>query len=181
MSTIFCLVKVSVTFSSAEANADTNTTANAAKIFHHLSSTLSPSVCLTISSSVCSIMSQLPNPHTGKPYSPAYHVMRLRAAELPVSGCMPVLLQAIRNNSVTIIVGETGSGKSTQLPKRILESMRASGVFGGDICLTQPRRLAAESVSLDTHYRFLSPREKSSLTMYKHRSPSASPGKWRCR
>ena len=97
-------------------------------------------------------MLQLPNPHTGRPYSPTYHVMRLRAAELPVSRRMPALLQTIRNNRVTIIVGETGSGKSTQLPKCILESMRASGVFGGDICLTQPRRLAAESVSLDTHY-----------------------------
>lgn len=96
-------------------------------------------------------MLQLPNPHTGKPCSPAYHVMRLRAAELPVSGHMSALLQIIRNNCVTVIIGETDSGKSTQLPKCILESMRASGVFEGEICLTQRRRLAAESVSLDTN------------------------------
>jgi HrpA-like RNA helicase len=91
-------------------------------------------------------MSQSPNPYTDKPYSAAYHVVHRQTRELPVSQRMPQLLETIQNNSVTILVGETGSGKSTQLAKYILESMYSA--FNGDICLTQPRKLAAESVSL---------------------------------
>jgi HrpA-like RNA helicase len=91
-------------------------------------------------------MSDLNNPHTQGPYSPACQILRWHAAQLPVSQHMPQLERTIRSNAVTILVGETGSGKSTQLPKYILESM--SDAVNGDICLTQPRKLAAESVSL---------------------------------
>ena len=124
------------------------------------------------------IMSLHFNPHTGRPYSPAYYFMRDRAAELPASGRMPELLQTIRTNPVTIIVGETGSGKSTQVPKRILESM--SDVINGDICLTQPRRLAAESVSLKTRCPLDFFTDRGSLKIFKHRSLSASPKEWKC-
>jgi len=90
-------------------------------------------------------MSQQDNPYTDQPYSAAHDVMHRQAAELPVSRRMSELLQTIRNSPVTIIVGETGSGKSTQIPKRILESL--PGVTHRDICLTQPRKLAAQFVS----------------------------------
>jgi len=92
-------------------------------------------------------MSRSINPYTGEPYSAAYHVMRKQAEVLPVSQSMPELLEAIRNNKVTIIVGEPGSGRSTQTPQRILEEL-PDVVGGKNICLTQPRRLAARSVSL---------------------------------
>ncbi|MEX2366560.1 MAG: ATP-dependent RNA helicase HrpA, partial [Pseudohongiellaceae bacterium] len=52
--------------------------------------------------------------------------------------------QAIDNNQVLIIAGETGSGKTTQIPKICLQAGR--GVAGA-IAHTQPRRLAARSVS----------------------------------
>jgi ATP-dependent helicase HrpA len=46
---------------------------------------------------------------------------------LPVSERRDELVAAIRDNQVVIVAGETGSGKSTQLPKICLEAGRASG------------------------------------------------------
>ncbi|PRW64589.1 ATP-dependent RNA helicase HrpA [Actinopolyspora mortivallis] len=64
--------------------------------------------------------------------------------ELPVTGRREDLLAAIRDNQVVVVAGETGSGKTTQLPKMCLELGR--GVFGS-IGHTQPRRLAARTVA----------------------------------
>src|SRR3954451_20844173 len=64
--------------------------------------------------------------------------------ELPVSARRDDLLAAIRDNQVVIVAGETGSGKTTQLPKLCLELGR--GVRGA-IGHTQPRRLAARTVA----------------------------------
>jgi ATP-dependent helicase HrpA len=64
--------------------------------------------------------------------------------ELPVSARREDLLQAIRDNQVVIVAGETGSGKTTQIPKMCLELGR--GVKGA-IGHTQPRRLAARTVA----------------------------------
>jgi ATP-dependent helicase HrpA len=64
--------------------------------------------------------------------------------DLPITGQRQELLDAIRRNQVVIVAGETGSGKSTQLPKMCLELGR--GVDGG-IGHTQPRRIAARSIA----------------------------------
>ncbi len=64
--------------------------------------------------------------------------------DLPVSDKLPELKEAIMNNQVIIVAGETGSGKSTQLPKICLDiGLGARGFIGH----TQPRRLAARSVA----------------------------------
>jgi ATP-dependent helicase HrpA len=64
--------------------------------------------------------------------------------ELPVSQRKDEILAAIRDNQVVIIAGETGSGKTTQLPKICLELGRGvEGMIGH----TQPRRLAARTVA----------------------------------
>ncbi|GAA5111300.1 ATP-dependent RNA helicase HrpA [Haloechinothrix salitolerans] len=65
-------------------------------------------------------------------------------AELPVSQRAEDLAAAIRDNQVVIVAGETGSGKTTQLPKICLDVGR--GVHG-TIGHTQPRRIAARSVA----------------------------------
>lgn len=65
-------------------------------------------------------------------------------AELPVSAEREHIIEAIRNNQVVIIAGETGSGKTTQLPKMCLE---ANPDTRGMIGCTQPRRIAATSVA----------------------------------
>ncbi|MFC0178962.1 ATP-dependent RNA helicase HrpA [Thorsellia kenyensis] len=63
---------------------------------------------------------------------------------LPVSQKREEILEAIKNNQVVIIAGETGSGKTTQIPKMCLELGRGiKGLIGH----TQPRRLAARAVA----------------------------------
>ena len=63
---------------------------------------------------------------------------------LPVSGRKEEIAAAIMANPVVIVCGETGSGKTTQLPKICLELGRGvQGLIGH----TQPRRLAARSVA----------------------------------
>ena len=67
---------------------------------------------------------------------------------LPVSGRRDEIARAIREHPVVIVCGETGSGKTTQLPKIALELGRGWGAGGrGMIGHTQPRRIAASSVA----------------------------------
>ncbi|PYI68665.1 ATP-dependent RNA helicase HrpA [Arthrobacter livingstonensis] len=65
-------------------------------------------------------------------------------AALPVSERREDLMAAIAANQVTIIAGETGSGKTTQIPKMCVElGLAEKGLIGH----TQPRRLAARTVA----------------------------------
>ncbi|MEZ6031550.1 MAG: ATP-dependent RNA helicase HrpA [Planctomycetaceae bacterium] len=64
--------------------------------------------------------------------------------ELPVVARKQEIIDTIRDHQVIVLCGETGSGKSTQLPKILIEMGRGiSGVIGH----TQPRRIAARSVA----------------------------------
>ncbi|MEU1375298.1 ATP-dependent RNA helicase HrpA [Streptomyces triculaminicus] len=64
--------------------------------------------------------------------------------QLPVSQKKDVILEAIRDHQVVIVAGETGSGKTTQIPKICLELGRGiKGLIGH----TQPRRIAARTVA----------------------------------
>ncbi|RII43050.1 ATP-dependent RNA helicase HrpA [Galactobacter valiniphilus] len=73
---------------------------------------------------------------------------------LPVSARRDDIMAAIRENQVVVVAGETGSGKTTQLPKMLLELGLDAEVKGRDgkprrlvIGHTQPRRLAARTVA----------------------------------
>ncbi|MCW2783784.1 MAG: hrpB 1 [Marmoricola sp.] len=69
-------------------------------------------------------------------------------AELPVSARRGDIADAIRDHQVVIVAGETGSGKTTQLPKICLELGRGAGGRDGKLIgHTQPRRIAARSVA----------------------------------
>lgn len=64
--------------------------------------------------------------------------------ELPIAQRKDEIAEAIRNHQVVVICGETGSGKSTQLPKICLELGRGvAGLIGH----TQPRRVAARTIA----------------------------------
>lgn len=64
--------------------------------------------------------------------------------DLPVSDRRADIMEAIENNQVVIIAGETGSGKTTQIPKMCLDLGRGRSQVIGH---TQPRRIAARSVA----------------------------------
>ncbi len=67
---------------------------------------------------------------------------------LPVSARRDEIARALQDHQVVIVCGETGSGKTTQLPKIALELGRGWGAGGsGLIGHTQPRRIAASSVA----------------------------------
>src|SRR5215208_8042653 len=77
--------------------------------------------------------------------SPAVVVPKITyPPELPVSQHRDELLAAIRDHQVVVVAGETGSGKTTQIPKICLELGRG---VEGMIAHTQPRRLAARTVA----------------------------------
>jgi ATP-dependent helicase HrpA len=65
-------------------------------------------------------------------------------ADLPISARREVLVEALRRNQVLIVAGDTGSGKSTQLPQFCLELGRGLEAL---IAHTQPRRLAARALA----------------------------------
>jgi ATP-dependent helicase HrpA len=66
---------------------------------------------------------------------------------LPVSARRDEIAQAIAQHQVVIVCGETGSGKTTQLPKIVLQLGRGKANTGKLIGHTQPRRIAASSVA----------------------------------
>lgn len=69
---------------------------------------------------------------------------RFQYPDLPISRKRREIAEALRRNRVVVVVGETGSGKTTQLPKIALE---VAGERCGRLGCTQPRRLAAVAVA----------------------------------
>ncbi|MBR4107500.1 MAG: ATP-dependent RNA helicase HrpA [Akkermansia sp.] len=69
---------------------------------------------------------------------------RFTYPDLPISRRRQEICDALRSHQVIVVVGETGSGKTTQLPKMALE---VAGKRPGRVGCTQPRRLAAVAVA----------------------------------
>ena len=76
--------------------------------------------------------------------SQIFHPEPLRQPErLPILEYRAKILELVKNNPIVIIVGETGSGKTTQLPLILQELLKENE----KILITQPRRIAAISVA----------------------------------
>ncbi|MEP6740698.1 MAG: ATP-dependent RNA helicase HrpA, partial [Caldimonas sp.] len=91
-------------------------------------------------------------PPTGAPLPPIEF-----PESLPVSARRDDIAAAIRAHPVVIVCGETGSGKTTQLPKIALTLGRGRANGGGLIGHTQPRRIAASSVAKRIAWELNSP------------------------
>ncbi|PPQ86311.1 hypothetical protein CVT25_005612 [Psilocybe cyanescens] len=78
-------------------------------------------------------------PHTAK-----FKAVQEQRKQLPIAKGREALIEEINKNNVTILLGETGSGKTTQVPQYILESGLARN---GMIAVTQPRKVAATSLA----------------------------------
>eukprot|EP00882_Tetradesmus_deserticola_P013073 GHRQ01013865.1.p2 GENE.GHRQ01013865.1~~GHRQ01013865.1.p2 ORF type:complete len:149 (+),score=56.85 GHRQ01013865.1:505-951(+) len=85
------------------------------------------------------------NPYTGKTYSQRYHDILQKRTGLPVWQAKEDFVNMINSHQTTILVGETGSGKTTQIAQFIAEAGYAQD--RKLIACTQPRRVAAMSVA----------------------------------
>jgi pre-mRNA-splicing factor ATP-dependent RNA helicase DHX15/PRP43 len=86
------------------------------------------------------------NPWTGYPYSARYHSILETRRKLPVYQFKDVLIETVQNNQFVVVEGETGSGKTTQIPQFLVNAGMVSPGKNAIAC-TQPRRVAATSIA----------------------------------
>ncbi len=86
------------------------------------------------------------NHFTGRPFSDAYKEILKKRRNLPVHKQRAEFLDLIHNNQILVLVGETGSGKTTQIPQFLLFDEQPQ-LKQRQIACTQPRRVAAMSVA----------------------------------
>lgn len=82
---------------------------------------------------------------TGHEYSQRYYDILEKRQKLPVYKFKEELISDVENNQVIIVEGETGSGKTTQIPQFLLRLLAQKGKYS--IACTQPRRVAAMSIA----------------------------------
>ncbi|KAG8364610.1 hypothetical protein BUALT_Bualt18G0015400 [Buddleja alternifolia] len=93
------------------------------------------------------------NKWNGRPYSQRYLDILEKRRSLPVWHQKEEFLQALNANQILILVGETGSGKTTQIPQFVLDAIEIETTPDKRsrkymVACTQPRRVAAMSVSM---------------------------------
>ncbi|ORZ15198.1 P-loop containing nucleoside triphosphate hydrolase protein, partial [Absidia repens] len=82
----------------------------------------------------------------------AYLQMKLKREELPIADYRQEILQLVQAHQVVIISGETGCGKSTQVPQFLAEHLLRPGTPYGSVICTQPRRISAMSIAQRVSY-----------------------------
>ncbi|XP_048585628.1 putative pre-mRNA-splicing factor ATP-dependent RNA helicase PRP1 [Nematostella vectensis] len=84
------------------------------------------------------------NPYNGRPFSERYFDILKKRIDLPVWEYREKFMEIIKNNKVFALVGETGSGKTTQIPQWCMDFRMDKNKC---VACTQPRRVAAMSVA----------------------------------
>lgn len=84
------------------------------------------------------------NPLTNSLYSNKYFRLLKTRQKLPAFECKQEFIDLVKKNDIVIVQGETGSGKTTQLPQFLMDEFTKNGRLIG---ITQPRRVAAISVA----------------------------------
>lgn len=84
------------------------------------------------------------NRWTGKTFSSRYYSILETRIKLPVYQFKDKVLTSLENNQIIVVEGETGSGKTTQIPQFFLDAGFAEY---GVVACTQPRRVAATSIA----------------------------------
>ncbi|XP_054469162.1 ATP-dependent RNA helicase DHX29 [Anoplopoma fimbria] len=81
--------------------------------------------------------------------SPLAHKLKAQREQLPVFQHRHRVLEALQRHPVVVVAGETGSGKSTQIPQFLLEELLTGGTEAKpcNIVVTQPRRISAMSLA----------------------------------
>ncbi|CAF1107721.1 unnamed protein product [Rotaria sordida] len=91
------------------------------------------------------------NRFTMQPYSQQYHELYKKRRQLPVWEYKEAFMSTLQKNQVTVLVGETGSGKTTQIPQWCVDFALSLQISNGQkrrgVACTQPRRVAAMSVA----------------------------------
>ncbi len=94
--------------------------------------------------------------------SPEIEELRRKRAELPMIQYRRQVIDQVQNNIYSIIVGATGSGKTTQVPQILLEDAISKGTGAScNVVCTQPRRIAATSVARRVAEERTEPLQKS--------------------
>ncbi|XP_054907063.1 pre-mRNA-splicing factor ATP-dependent RNA helicase DHX15 isoform X4 [Poeciliopsis prolifica] len=87
------------------------------------------------------------NPFTNLPHTPRYHEILKKRQQLPVWEYRDVFTEILMRNQSFVLVGETGSGKTTQIPQWCVDMVRSLQGPRRAVACTQPRRVAAMSVA----------------------------------
>uniref|UniRef100_A0A8C5LTS8 ATP-dependent RNA helicase DHX15 n=1 Tax=Leptobrachium leishanense TaxID=445787 RepID=A0A8C5LTS8_9ANUR len=87
------------------------------------------------------------NPFTNLPHTPRYYDILKKRLQLPVWEYKERFTDILARNQSFVLVGETGSGKTTQIPQWCVDYMRSLPGPKRGVACTQPRRVAAMSVA----------------------------------
>jgi len=104
---------------------------------------------------VAAAMDGTTNPLTGRPFSANYYKLLGTRKKLPVYQFLDDLLAKVKESQTVVVEGETGSGKTTQIPQFLVNAGYCGQKTGGNggrsgirvVACTQPRRVAAMSIA----------------------------------